>query len=439
MKKVLFFFVFLGMISCSLNKWDDVPDCKSENDPFSVSMTDALSIASSFMTEKGIIPATRAEVLSVRKAFSIYDKTNDPLFHVVNYDGGGFVIVAGDMRLQPIQAYSPTGTFDDNKASYPLGLKIWLDCAEASRDNAMVENGEEHDDETQLAWMQFRSNGFDLNKRLTRSLDPSIGPPAEEVDTLVGPLINDSWHQESPYNDSLQVSSHYYYLNNDQIDSIYVGQCRPVVGCVPLAIARVLRYVGKPYNYSWSSMPNNTPQTMATVSFVRDVHYAVKTYANNHGYSFRYKGDPCFYLGDIVGYSISTGVSDSFPIGAFLCDQYGYPAAITEPYTSGSNGKIRREIFDYHIPCILSGHSSSSGHAWVCDGYHYHSLPMFGPDGEFMGALENKYLHHRWGWANQNYDGWFQYYDYSPGQSDYHEGMKITHRIAEIDYWSFGL
>lgn len=441
MKKVFLFFAFFGMMSCGFSELDDTPDCKLIYDPYSVSMTDALSIASSFITDKGIAPQTRAEDLSVRTAFSINDKANEPLLHVVNYDGGGFVIVAGDTRLRPIQAYSPTGTFDDNQESYPLGLKIWLDCAEASRDNAMVENGEGLDEETQLAWMHFRSNGFDLIKRPTKSLDPFIDPPEEEVDTLVGPLINDSWHQGSPYNDSLQVSSHYYYYsNNNQIDSIDVGQYRPVVGCVPLAIARVLRYVGKPYNYPWSSMPDDVPQTMATVSFVRDVHYAVKAYAQNHGYSFRYHGYPRYYLGNFVGYNLATGVSDYFPIGAFLCDQYGYPAAITEPYTSGSNGVIRREIFDHHIPCILSGHSSSSsGHAWVCDGYHYHSLPMFGPDGEFMGALENKYLHHRWGWANQDNDGWFQYYDYSPGQSDFHEGMKITHRISEIDYWSFGL
>lgn len=438
MKKVLFFFVFLGMISCSLNKWDDVPDCKSENDPFSVSMTDALSIASSFMTEKGIIPATRAEVLSVRKAFSIYDKTNDPLFHVVNYDGGGFVIVAGDMRLQPIQAYSPTGTFDDNKASYPLGLKIWLDCAEASRDNAMVENGEEHDDETQLAWMQFRSNGFDLNKRPTRSLDPSIFPPEEEIDTLAGPYINDSWHQDAPYNDSLQISAHYDQNGNA------AGQYKPVVGSVPLAIARVLRYIKLPYNYSWSSMPNSVPQTVATLSFVRDVHNAVKTYANSHGLYFRYCRVPSYNNNVFIGYSSVTEVTDTLSIGAFLCDQYGYPAAITEQYSSGSEGKIRRELIDYHLPCILSGHSTSSPNSsdlytWICDGYHYHFLPVFGPGGEYMGGLESKYLHHRWGQEGCVGDGWFIYYNYSTGGNNFNNYMKLTHRIAEIDYWSFGL
>ena len=432
MKKVLFFFVFLGMVSCSLNEWDDVPDCMSENDPFSVSMTDALSIASSFMTEREIIPLTRAEDLSVISSFSIKDKRNNPLFHVVNYNGGGFAIIAGDMRLTPIQAYSSTGFFNDTIESYPLGLKIWLDCAEASRDNVM-ENGEESDYETLLAWTQYKSTGFDLEGCRTRSLDPIIGPSQEEVDTLVGPLINDSWHQGSPYNDSLLVSSHYHYYYDpyyNQNDSTYAGQYRPVVGCVPLAIARVMRYNAKPYNYAWSFMPNNAPQTIATRSYVRDIHYAVKAYAENHGFGFRYA---------IIDGQPATGVDNAFPIGSFLCNQYGYPAAITNSYTSGAYGIIGREMIDHHLVCILSGNSSSGGHTWVCDGYHFHSTPVFGYNGEFMGAFENKYLHHRWGWENCDFDGWFQYYDFSPGPDDFHESMKITHRIAEIDYWSFGL
>lgn len=429
MKKGFFFFVFLGMFSCNVNELNDIPNCEPNLDPYSVSMTDALDIASSFMTDKEIIPATRAENLSVCTAFSINDKTNEPLFHVVNYDGGGFVVIAGDMRLMPIQAYSPTGSFENTKESYSVGLKKWLDCAEAYRDNAL-ENGVELDNETQLAWLQYKSDSYYLEKRKTRSLDPIIGPPQEYTDTLVGPYIEDSWHQDWPYNDSLQFCTHYYYPNGG-----VAGQYKPVVGSTPLAIARVLRYIEKPYNYSWSSMPNSVPQTSTTVSFVRDVHYAVKAYADSHGY------DVYYYLN---GGNPQTSVSDALPIGAFLCDQYGYPAAITETYSSSSNGIIRRELIDHHLPCILSGHSSSPAtpynlNAWICDGYRYYYYPTFGPDGEFLGGYENKYLHHCWGLANCANDGWFTIYDYSSGGNNYNNTMKITHRIAEIDYWSFGL
>lgn len=433
MKKTIFILTILACVSCHDRDWDDYVILDASNDAstnsFTVSLNDALQIASTFMTEREIIPLTRAKDLSVKSYFSIPDKTNDPLIHVVNYNDGGFVIVAGDMRLKPIQAYSPTGSFDNNRESYPLGLKIWLDCAEASRDNVM-EDGEETDYETLLAWRQYRLTGFDWEKNITRSLDPIIGPPQEEVDTLIGPLINDSWYQGSPYNDSLQVSSHYYYYINpytNLVDSTYAGQYQPIVGCVPLAIARVLRYNGKPYNYAWSSMPNNAPQTIATKCFVRDVHYAVKTYAENHGCGFRYS---------IINGQPSTGVENAFQIGSFLCNQYGYPAAITENYTSEAYRKIGREMTDYHLVCILSGSSSSGGHTWVCDGYHFHSTPVFGLGGEFMGAFENKYLHHCWGWENRAYDGWFQHYDFTPGSYDFHYDMKLTHQISELDNWN---
>ena len=431
MKHFLLFFVLIGAISCSVNELYDLTNGEPDKNPYSVSMADALTVASSFMAEKGITPTTRTEDISVSAAFSIHDKTDDPLFHVVNYYGGGFVIIAGDMRLKPIQAYSPTGSFDNNKESYPLGLKIWLDCAEASREN-VIRQGEGPDDETALAWMQYKSTGFDLEKSSTRSLDPIIGPSQEEVDTLVGPLINDSWYQGSPYNDSLQTCTHYYPDGN-------TGQSKPVVGCAPLAIARVLRFNQKPYIYSWSSMPNNVPQTAETISFIRDVHYAVKAYADNNGYYFGYVYLPVYYMGYQIGYTPGTSVDSYFPIGTFLCNQYGYPTAITESYTSGAYGIIGREMIDHHLVCILSGYSpSSGGHAWVCDGYHFHSTPVFGSDGEFMGAFENKYLHHRWGWLNQSYDGWFQHYDYSPGNADFHYDMRLTHKIAEMDYWSLG-
>ena len=39
MKKVFFFFVFLGMFSCNVNELNDIPNCEPNLDPYSVSMT----------------------------------------------------------------------------------------------------------------------------------------------------------------------------------------------------------------------------------------------------------------------------------------------------------------------------------------------------------------------------------------------------------------
>lgn len=433
MKKAFSILLVLGIVSCHVNYWDDNTYSDACADSFTVSMTDALQIASSFMTGREVFPLTRTEDLLVKSSFSIKDKKDEPLLHVVNYDGGGFAIIAGDIRLKPIQAYSSTGYFNDKIESYPLGLKIWIDCAEMTKEKA-IENGGEIDVEIRLAWMDYKPDCFDSEKIKTRSLDPIEGPPHEDVDTLVGPLIQDSWHQHAPYNDSLLVCNHYSYtyfpppldvtiINNE-------GLYKPSVGCVPLAIARVLRYNQIPNNYSWSSMPNSVPQTIETVSFIRDVHYAVKDYSENHGYGFRY------ILSQ--GHSM-VGVSDSLQIEDFLCDQYDLPAVISEPFSYGTSGLLRREMIDYQLPCIFSGSTLNDddidGHTWVCDGYHYHFLPRFGPDGEFLGGIEYKFLHHRWGWDSCDGDGWFSQFDFSVGDYDFFD-LVFTHRISELDNWN---
>lgn len=426
MKKPLYYFLLLGLTACTVYGLDDAVNINPSTDSFIVPMSDALHIATSFMTENEIIPTTKADDLSVKSFFSLNSKTNSPLLHVINYEGGGFAIIAADMRLKPIQAYSPSGHFEDDVASFPLGLTIWLNCAESSKEGIT-----EPDDETLMAWKRYKPDAFHIEKLKTKSLEPGLGLPQEEVDTLVGPLIHDSWYQGSPYNDSLIVCPHYSFnqalFPYPHTVKEYAGQFKPVVGCLPLAIARVLRYNQIPINYNWLNMPNWAPQTPQTKSFIRDVHYAVKDYAESNNKVFDYIYDQ----GDL-----STGVDKSFDIGEFLCSQYGFPVAVTRSYSSGVEELIQREIFDYHLPCILSGSSSpSSGHVWVCDGYRYVFYPDFDPDGGFIGGFEFKYLHHRWGMEDRAYDGWFQHYNYTLNGISFQYDMKLTHHISIVDHW----
>ena len=427
MKKTLLIFLLVGVISCNGKVYDYTPNSISSINDYSVTIEEAMDIASSFVSKKGIISSTKSGSPSVKMAFSINDQSSNPLLHIINYEGGGFVIIAADTRILPIQGYSQSGYFSNNKDDYPLGLSMWIEGVETAKG---LEKTQEQICTNQLAWMQYRSGGFDFKKVSTKSLDP-INIPEEEVDTLVGPLITNSWHQYSPYNDSLNVCAH-YYLNNT-----YAGEYMPAIGCVPLAIARILRYNLVPNNYSWSSMPNHVPQSPETLSFLRDVHYSVKSYAENHGYSFDYHRLPIYDNGVIVEFISATGLDPSFNIGSFLCNQYGFPAALTEAYSFGGHDIIRREIFDYQRPCIIAGHAANGGgHCWICDGYSYHYYPMFNAHGDFIGGYEYNYLHHRWGDENYNYDSWLSYNNFSVAGSSFQNNLKITHRISMINHWS---
>ena len=425
MKKTIIFLLLVGLISCNVEELNTTASPDKAYDELTVSMNEALEIASSFVSEKGLIPMTKGANPSITSSFSIKDKTDEPLLHVINYDGGGYVIISGDMRIMPIQAYSSFESFDENQDSYPWGLKQWLKATETVRDS-LRKKGDEPQEEVQSAWMRYKSSYYNPHQGLTKSLDP-ISMPEEEVDTLVGPLITDSWHQNSPYNDYITACLHYQY--SEQFETfVPVGLYHPVVGCVPLAIARVLRYNQKPNYYSWSQMPNHTNQTSQTKSFVRDVHYAVKSFADSIGCDFLYLYDN--------GY-ISTGVKKSFPIDTFIREKYGYSSAMMEDYTFSDHYKIRREMFDHQIPCILSGTDTIlyARHTWICDGYHYYFHPVFDPEGELIYGVENCFLHHRWGRVNRQYDGWFCHDNVSMGQYNLQDSMQVTRRISWIDYW----
>lgn len=385
-------------------------------DEYYVTLKEAESIAVSLLSENSIFPDTKVEGGTIKGAFSINDKEESPLLHVINYNCGGFAIISADMRLMPVQAYSPTGCFNDDENSYPLGLKIWIEGIEIAHDT-IKKKSDTQSIETKLAWMEFNAESIDLASISTKSIRP-IDFGEVEVDTLVGPLIQDSWHQESPYNDSLEVCSHYYDSGT------FAGNFQPVVGCGPLAISRIMRYNQWPSSYPWSNMHDNIPQTPETISFIRDVHYAVKDYSENIPNSFVYGVDSGLP---------ATGILLDFPIDDFLRDRYGYTAAITEEYSSFHYGVIKREIFDHNLPCIISGKNANlGGHFWICDGYRYRFSPSFDPDGSFIGGFENNYVHYCWGWQNRDDDGWFLFYDVD----GYNIDMYFTHRISPVDYWT---
>lgn len=424
MKKTTLLLISIGLISCSVEELNTTVSPDKAYDQYAVSMNEALDIASSFVSEKSLISKTKGSEPSVKFAFSIKDKTNRPFLHVINYDGGGYAVISGDMRIMPIQAYSSNESFDENQESYPLGLKLWLKATEAVRDS-LIRKGVEPKQEVQSAWMHYKSSYYNPRQGLTKSLDP-ISMPEEEVDTLVGPLITDSWHQNSPYNDLLIPCPHYQYAGPNNY--VYVGVVSPVVGCVPLSIARLLRYHQKPNYYSWASMPDHTPQTSQTKIYINTVHYAVKNYADSLNCLFVY-----LYDNGIV----STGVEMDFPIDSFIREKYGYSSALTETYSFSDHYKIRRDMFDYQLPCILWGfNSDGDGHCWVCDGYRYHCRPVYNMEGEFIYGVETCYLHHRWGMSGRLYDGWFAIDDVSMGNVTLDEDMLLVHRISWIDYWN---
>ena len=120
---ILSILVFATVTSCQ--KTDLVPSSVALNsDDNTVALSEAVEVASSFATSEKSFLQTRSSDPTVKEAFSINDTDGLPLFHAVNYEGGGFVLVAGDNRLMPIQAYSPKGGISAKKMTIRSASKF---------------------------------------------------------------------------------------------------------------------------------------------------------------------------------------------------------------------------------------------------------------------------------------------------------------------------
>ena len=163
-------------------------------------------------------------------------------FYLFAIEGGGFVIVSADNRVQPILGYSLQSILDvDN---IPSNLKNWLDGYD-KQIRAAMEDGALP---VHAGWLEQASSKSGV----------------EGYDSIVGPLLTTTWDQEPLYNN---------------LCPIYNGD-RTVTGCVATAMAQVMKYWNWPdtgagqhsYNtheygelsanfgataYDWANMPNS--------------------------------------------------------------------------------------------------------------------------------------------------------------------------------------
>lgn len=418
-KELFFALVIAGVVAC--NKDSLLTETSTTMyDDNTVTLSLAISVASDFTKIDKSFLQTRSSDPTVKEAFSINDDTDGlPLFHVVNYESGGFVLVAGDNRLQPVQAYSTKGKFSANKAAYPFGLKVWMESVQDSL-RTIKNNKLEQNIETQAAWRKYSEDIKSL--MATRSLEPESGLPPE-ADTLVGPFITDSWHQQSPYNDNLDYCNHYSFYNGQ-----LVGQFKPVLGCGPLAIARVMRYHQYPTSFSWSNMPDDAPQTSYTKAFCETIHEAVRDVASSYSYYVTYDQN---YVLQVPAFAIPT----SFQCGSFLRNEYGYASAQDNSYSISSYSAMKRDLIDHELPCIIAGNSSSGmGHFWICDGYHYNFEHWLDNNNNPIG-VETTYLHYCWGDEDTSIDGWFSPSNVTLYNSSFQYNMRLTNHISTVDYW----
>ncbi len=379
MKKLLFTFLAV-MVSVTMN---------AEK----VSRQKALQKAQQFMPGKHF---TAARSRSLTRGDD--PQTEEESLYILNAVNGGFVIVSGDDRTEPILGYSDKGRIDIN--NMPDNLRVWLANYEA----------------------QIKSLPEDY--RPTQAYrDRTRG-----AKTAIAPLITTTWGQGGVYNAMCP--------KDNGVNS--------KTGCVATALAQVMNY------HQW---PKQSPAIPGYVTETKKIvvdDLPTTTFKWNlmkDSYNLEETGASADAVAELMRYCgqcmLMDYEKDGSGAGVFidrLAEFFGYSRSAhhisrTQYTYSEWENIIYQELFE-NRPVLLSAFNQHLAHEFICDGY----------DG-------NGLFHLNWGWYG-NDDGFYLLsvrsdgnFNIPPGEKDLPEycyegdaviGIKPSNDEATYDDGTYG-
>ena len=274
-----------------------------------------------------------------------------PEYYIFNSSEGGFVIISGENSILPVIAYSPDGHFEPE--AVPDGFVYWLGGVSKTVLKARLE-GLAPTSEVASAWNM-------------------VGVSTKALGEGGKCLWTPTWSQSAPFN----------------------GECSGcVTGCVPTAIAEVMRY------YQWPDAPEQTKIPAGSSQAEYDL--------TGHSYDFasmptstsamksasnEVKADVAGLLRDIgAAVDIEYGSSASSAFSEYITERMGlyfkYNKAarrlMRTMYSESEWISLLKASIDADIPVLYDGENSyEGGHQFIVDGY----------DG-------NDFIHMNWGWGD---------------------------------------
>lgn len=388
---LLFFFLLLIIFSCS--KDNESENLKINKQKNFIESALAKEIASEilFKTENNS-PISKSTSTSLRKKNieGINEVKNDQgntVFYIINYKEKGYILLSADNREQPILAFSEDSQFVLDEDAKAFGLKSWID--NAKKEITRIQHStSEQTQERKLQWKQVKNM---LANNNIFSKIPADQCYEHTTTVTKGPFLQSTWSQRDGFNSALK----YIFCNgtNFQIDA----------GCVPIAMAQVMKYYQYPTNYNWSAMPFKDA-TLTTANFISDIHNAIDS---------EYPGSP---VSDCYG----TGVSYRRDMATVLKNKFKYTSATTDFY----NYLTVKANLEAGKPVLLSGFGNYGGHMWVCDGYS--SSNFYNSDCTGSSTL---YFHMNWGWLDGKNNGYYAFNNFNPYIYSFNENIEMTSNI----------
>lgn len=302
-----------------------------------------------------LVPVTNQKKLAPRRAGTAQA---EPYYAFNRGQGQGYVLVAGDDKIETVLGYTDKGEFDYQ--ALPDNMRSWLE-----RQTRYIEYVQSHPD-------------------YVRAKVP--------VHPAITPMVKTTWNQGSPYNDECPM---------------YFSLGRSVTGCVATAMAQVLFYqkdksvtetqADMPAYDTWTEHPTFGKLHVQGIPAGSPIDWdnMLNSY-NNGGTAVQKKAvaDLMHYCGVSVNmdYTNTASGAQSYAVADAMNKYFGYTTARYVQQTNyndeGWDALVYNEL-EQGRPLYLSGANSEAGHAFVCDGY----------DG-------NHCFHINWGWGGAS-DGYF--------------------------------
>ena len=359
----------------------------------------ALFTAKSYMLAKGKTiadtpqPWHGATSSSRAKASGYQEETEggEPYYYVFNAgNDGGYVIVSGDDRTEPILGYVDHGTFDPD--NIPENMRSWLQLY-ADQIKYIIDNDIQP--------------GSPLIKKRNKVRGTKHSVPE---------LLTTRWNQGRPYN----ITCPEYYLEKDKNEAEALPlKTGPATGCTATAMAQVMYFYRHPemtkaiipsYSITYTSEKNGSQKTVTQKAIPRntpiDWDNMQDTYSWEDGHVANAQDSAVanlmHYCGQAVNMHYGPSSGANFSAEAYI-KYFGY-----------DNSCYVGERYDYFIddwfdmlyneieqgyPVLFSGFSSGGGHAFVLDGF----------DGDNL-------FHLNWGWGGGS-NGWFLVGILNPGDN----------------------
>lgn len=354
-----------------------------------VSQESALRVAKNFFFEKQFpVHGLTLDNISVKNIFPV--KNNGLIiYYGISLSPSGFVIVSADDGSIPVLGYSFEGEFSGN--NYPENFKGWMQHYQ-DQIVEIIEKKIMANSEIKAEWEYWLSEN-------TLTLNPFRSSKG------VLPLVVSNWDQGKFYNEYCPVDA----AGPDD-------HC--VTGCVATAMGQILYYYRWPLSGLGSYTYQHPDYGTITANF-GNTNYRWEEMENKLTSPNTAVAELLFHQGVSVDMNYGPGSSGmtnhkaAYSLRTYFKSvpetQYLFRDSISLDWDSIILRHLDRKQILYYAG--WAGVGSTSGHAFVCDGYQ-----------------DSTYFHFNWGWGG-SYDGYFYLNALNPSGGNFNYAQELIINI----------